>query len=99
MNERNGRGKDARAGAARSLPFPARLTGAALVLVGFVHLLVPGALLRTARIGYRYVLRVEFEPKPGANERVRGVGLALIAVGAHLLYYGGIRPRGSGQEE
>ena len=92
MNERSGRGDGA--GTTGSLRFPARLTGAMLVLVGLVHLLAPGALLRTARIGYGYVLRVGFDPKPGASSRVRGVGLALIAAGAHLLYHGGIVPRG-----
>lgn len=92
MNDRSGPGKGTGAGTARSLPFPARPTGAALVLVGVAHLLAPALLLRTASVGYRYVLRVDFEPKPGANERVRGVGLALIAAGAHLLYHGGIVP-------
>ena len=90
MDERSGRGSDAAAGSPR---FPARLTGAVLVLVGFAHLLAPGVLLRTARLGYRYVLRVEFEPKSGASGRVRLIGLALVAAGAHLLYHGGIAPR------
>jgi hypothetical protein len=95
MSERDDRREGRSTGAANPQRFPARLTGAILVLVGFAHLLVPGVLLRTARIGYRYVLRVEFDPKPGASGRVRGLGLAMIAAGAHLLYHGGIVPRGA----
>lgn len=82
-----------------TVQFPARPAGATLVLVGLAHLLAPTALLRTARLGYRYVLRVEFDPKPGASGRVRAIGFAMVATGAHLLYHGGIRPQGSGQEE
>lgn len=69
-----------------------RLVGALLVLAGVVHLVVPSTLLELVEWGYETVFRVEFDPLPGASARVRAVGLGLIAAGAHLLYYGGIRP-------
>lgn len=53
-------------------------------LVGVVHLLIPGILLKTARWGYRWILAVEFDPKPGATGRVRLVGLGFLAVAAVL---------------
>jgi uncharacterized protein YjeT (DUF2065 family) len=37
---------------------------------------------------------VEFRPGEGSKRRVRLVGLAMAATGAHLLYHGGVRPRG-----
>jgi hypothetical protein len=49
-----------------------------LFVAALVHLLVPGALLAVARVTYRGVLRVEFDPKPGARRRVRLVGLVLL---------------------
>lgn len=98
MDERDDRRGGGSSEAANPQRFPARLTGAVLVLVGLAHLLAPGALLWTARIGYRYVLRVDFDPKAGASGRVRVLGLAMIAAGAHLLYHGGVVPRGRGRE-
>jgi uncharacterized protein YjeT (DUF2065 family) len=63
-----------------------------LVVTGFIHLVAPESLLRIAGRSYRSLLKVEFDPLPGAANRVRLVGVGLIAAGAHLLYYGGIRP-------
>jgi len=51
---------------------------------GVVHLAVPGVLLGTARWGYRRVLAVEFDPKQGANRRVRLVGLGFLALAGVL---------------
>lgn len=61
---------------------PPRLLWVGAALVGLVHLLVPGLLLRLAGYAYRWVLRVEFDPKPGAKRRVRLVGLGFLAVAA-----------------
>lgn len=70
-----------------------RPLGATLLVAGVFHLLVPGLLLSTARIGYERVLGVRFRPRSNATRRVRVVGLGMIATGAHLLYHGGVRPR------
>jgi hypothetical protein len=70
-----------------------RLGGVGLVLAGFVHLLVPGVLLSTGRVAYDFALDVRFEPQEEARSRVRAVGLAMVAAGSHLAYYGGIAPR------
>jgi len=70
-----------------------RLGGVGLVLAGLVHLLVPGVLLSTGRVAYDFGLDVRFEPQERARSRVRAVGLAMVAAGAHLAYYGGIVPR------
>ncbi|MDS0282798.1 hypothetical protein [Haloarcula onubensis] len=59
-----------------------RLLWVGAALVGLVHLAVPGRLLRSGEFAYRWFLRVEFEPKPGANGRVRLVGLGFLAVAA-----------------
>ena len=69
-----------------------RLVGAGLLLSGLAHLLAPTTLLQLAQRGYSLVLNVEFDPLPGASNRVRAIGLGLIAAGAHLLYYDGILP-------
>jgi hypothetical protein len=50
--------------------------------IGIVHLAVPGVLLQTARLGYRWLLAVEFDPKPGAKARVRLVGVGFLVVAA-----------------
>lgn len=73
-------------------PTAPRIVGALLVVAGVVHLLAPTVLLKLARRGYRTVLNVEFEPLPGATNRVRALGAGFVATGAHLLYYGGILP-------
>jgi len=57
-------------------------TGAALA--GVVHLLVPGLLLSMARLGYRWVLAVEFTPQEGSRRRVRLLGVGFLAVAAAL---------------
>lgn len=75
--------------AARAAPRP---FGLVLVLAGIAHLLVPGVLLRAARPAYRLALDVRFRPGERAQRRVRLLGLAMIAAGAHLLYHGGVRP-------
>lgn len=54
------------------------------LLAGVAHLVAPGLLLATARRGYRRVLAVRFDPEEGARRRVRGVGLALLALAAAL---------------
>lgn len=69
-----------------------RPAGALLVLAGLLHLLAPGVLLWTGRVGYGAVLNVTFDPEDGAKRRVRLAGLGLVAAGGHLLYHGGIRP-------
>jgi len=61
---------------------PPRLLWVASALAGVVHLAVPGLLLRSAELAYRWFLRVEFDPKPGAKRRVRLVGLGFLAVAA-----------------
>lgn len=64
-----------------------RLLWLGTVAVGALHLLVPGVLLRTAQWGYRLVLAVEFDPKPGAKRRVRLVGLAVLSAAEILRRY------------
>jgi hypothetical protein len=61
-----------------------RLLWTGTALAGVVHLLVPGLLLRTARLGYRLVLAVEFRPRDGARRRVRAVGMGLLALAAAI---------------
>jgi len=61
-----------------------RIVWLGTLLAGVAHLLAPGFLLATARRGYRRVLAVEFDPKRGARRRVRGIGLALLALAAVL---------------
>ncbi|NHN46105.1 hypothetical protein G9464_00640 [Halostella sp. JP-L12] len=70
-----------------------RLAGLTLVAVGLVHAAAPGLMLRLGRAGYDAALDVEFRPREGSKRRVRLVGVAMAATGAHLLYHGGIRPR------
>jgi hypothetical protein len=64
------------------LDIPPKLLWVGAALAGVVHLLVPGLLLWAGRWSYRLVLRVEFDPKPGARRRVRLVGLGFLAVAA-----------------
>lgn len=64
------------------IDLPPRLLWLGAALAGAVHLAVPGLLLRSAEFAYRWFLRVEFDPKPGAKRRVRLVGIAfLVAAG------------------
>jgi len=58
-----------------------RLAAAGLALLAAAHLLVPGLLLRAARLGYGLALDVRFEPGERSRGRVRlvGVGLGLAA--------------------
>jgi len=63
---------------------PPRLLWVASGLAGVVHLAVPGVLLRSAELAYRWFLAIEFDPKPGASGRVRLVGLGFLAVAAVL---------------
>lgn len=69
-----------------------RPLGLALIVAGLAHLLAPRALLWSARLGYRTVLRARFRPGERSPRRVRLLGVAMVAAGAHLLYYGGLRP-------
>lgn len=59
----------------------ATTTGAALLVLGLVHLLLPASLLAAARAGYGRLLNVEFTPDPKAVRRVRLVGLVMLAAG------------------
>ena len=61
-----------------------RLLWVGAALAGVVHLLVPGVLLWTGRVAYKWVLSVEFEPKLGAKRRVRLVGVGFLAAAAAL---------------
>jgi hypothetical protein len=61
-----------------------RLAILATALLGIVHLLVPGVLLRSARYGYDRVLDVEFRPRDGATRRVRLLGVLLVGVALAL---------------
>lgn len=61
-----------------------RLAILATALLGIVHLLVPGVLLRSARYGYDQVLDVEFRPRDGATRRVRLLGVLLVGVALAL---------------
>ncbi|MFC6756799.1 MULTISPECIES: hypothetical protein [Haloarcula] len=56
----------------------------ASAFAGLVHLALPGLLLWLGGLAYRWVLRVEFDPKPGAKRRVRLVGLGFLAVAVVL---------------
>ncbi|WP_439028154.1 hypothetical protein [Haloarchaeobius sp. DT45] len=71
----------------------ARPFGAVLTLAGVVHLVTPDRLLSLAGRSYDLLLDVAFEPREGARNRVRLLGLFFIAAGAHLLYYGGVMPK------
>ncbi len=53
-------------------------------VAGVVHLAFPGLLLWLGGLAYRWFLRVEFDPKPGARGRVRLVGLGFLAIAAGL---------------
>ncbi|WP_435348226.1 hypothetical protein [Haloarchaeobius sp. HRN-SO-5] len=77
-----------------SWPRLARPVGALLTVVGVAHLVAPDRLLSLARTGYGTVLDVEFAPRDGARTRVRLLGALFVAAGAHLLYHGGVLPRG-----
>jgi len=66
------------------LDVPPRLLWVGATVVGLVHLAVPGLLLRSAALAYRWVLRVEFDPKPGATRRIRLVGLGFLVAAATL---------------
>jgi hypothetical protein len=63
-----------------------------LVLAGVTHLLGPRALLWTAQVGYDRVLDVEFDPRETATRRVRLLGVAMVAAGAHLVCHGAVIP-------
>ncbi|WP_267641507.1 hypothetical protein [Haloarchaeobius amylolyticus] len=70
----------------------ARPLGAVLTLAGVAHLVKADTLLSLASRSYDLLLDVEFEPRDGATNRVRLLGLFFVAAGAHLLYYGGVLP-------
>jgi hypothetical protein len=61
-----------------------RLLWAGTALAGVLHLLVPGLLLSLARLGYRWVLAVEFTPTAESRHRVRLLGVAFLAIAAVL---------------
>ncbi|AEM55789.1 hypothetical protein HISP_00860 [Haloarcula hispanica N601] len=61
-----------------------RLLWVGTALAGALHLLVPGLLLSLARLGYRWVLSVEFTPQDGAHRRVRLLGVGNLVVAAVL---------------
>ena len=61
-----------------------RLLWTGTALAGVLHLLVPGLLLSMARLGYRWVLAVEFTPQAGSRRRVRLLGVAFLAIAAVL---------------
>jgi len=61
-----------------------RLLWTGATLAGVLHLLVPGLLLSLARLGYRWVLAVEFTPTAESRRRVRLLGVAFLAVAAVL---------------
>ena len=75
----------------------ARLVGAVLVVTGVAHLLRPGTLLETGEVAYGRVLDVGFRPREGASARVRLVGAAMVAAGAHLAYHGGLTSENDGK--
>ncbi|EMA25764.1 MULTISPECIES: hypothetical protein [Haloarcula] len=61
-----------------------RLLWTGTALAGVLHLLVPGTLLSLARLGYRWVLAVEFRPQERSRRRVRLLGVAFLATAAVL---------------
>ena len=61
-----------------------RLLWAGTALAGVLHLLVPGLLLSLARLGYRWVLSVEFTPQQGSRRRVRLLGVGNLVFAAVL---------------
>ncbi|GCF13572.1 hypothetical protein Harman_15070 [Haloarcula mannanilytica] len=61
-----------------------RLLWTGTALAGVVHLLVPGLLLSTAQLGYRWALAVEFEPTTESRRRVRLLGVAFLGFAAVL---------------
>ena len=77
--------------AGRPSPF-VRIVGLGVVLAGVAHLLGPRALLWTVRVGYGRVLDVDFDPGENTTRRVRILGLAMVAAGAHLTYHGAVIP-------
>ncbi len=64
-----------------TLRLPDWLIGLGLIIAGALHLAVPGRLLALARWGYDRVLAVEFTPRAAAKDRVRAVGVGMLAVG------------------
>jgi hypothetical protein len=63
---------------------PPRLLWVGATVAGVVHLLAPGLLLRSGAVAYRWFLRVEFDPIPGAKQRVRLVGVGFLVAAAAL---------------
>ncbi|MDS0220391.1 hypothetical protein NDI54_03390 [Haloarcula sp. S1AR25-5A] len=61
-----------------------RLLWTGMAIAGVLHLLIPGVLLSLAKVGYRWVLAVEFTPQKGARQRVRLLGVANLVVAAVL---------------
>jgi len=61
-----------------------RLLWTGTALAGVLHLLVPGLLLSVARMGYRWVLAVEFAPTIESRRRVRLLGVAFLGFAAVL---------------
>ncbi|MFB6224560.1 MAG: hypothetical protein ABEH86_12930 [Haloarcula sp.] len=61
-----------------------RLLWTGTTLAGVLHLLVPGLLLSMARLGYRWVLAVEFIPQDRSRHRVRLLGVAFLVLTAML---------------
>jgi hypothetical protein len=59
-----------------------RLLAAALGAFGLVHLVVPGLLVRGARVAYHYGLDVRFLAGESTDRRVRLAGLAMLAAAA-----------------
>jgi len=66
------------------IDIPPKLLWVGAALAGAIHLLLPGLLLWTGRVAYKWFLAVEFDPKPGAKRRVRLVGLGFLAVAAAI---------------
>jgi uncharacterized protein YjeT (DUF2065 family) len=69
-----------------------RLLGAALVAAGLAHVLAPEGMLELGSPTYEFLRVADVELLADATERIRAVGVALLAVGGHLAYHDGVLP-------
>ncbi|MFQ3294954.1 MAG: hypothetical protein ACI8VE_002035, partial [Natrialbaceae archaeon] len=58
------------------------LLAVGLLLIGILHLVVPGSLLQVSRVLYDRLLAAEFSPRDQAPRRVRLIGPLMCLAGA-----------------
>jgi len=71
-----------------------RTAGLVLLGVGLASLFVPGALLRLVGGPLAWLLDASVKTSDDTPTRLRLLGLAMAAAGAHLAYHGSVAPVG-----